>query len=228
MSERDDLQPTSGDAGATSEPSGAAPDYEAPGAAARVSDNVPPDTNQPGTEPIPADDHESAPSHGNLSSMSAQSPSPAAVSATGVGAPRPTVTPRGAVPPASRAPGVQGEPPQDTDIDMVTAGERAKPGAPPASSPGASDSRPGNPGNAHGVSVPATESLAGTSQDSNEVHGIASTGPASAESPSPQPENPQPDQVAPTSTGTQAGGAHPGGLSQAHRRSAPDGEVSSS
>jgi hypothetical protein len=201
MSERDDLQP-----GATSEPVGAAPDYEAPGAAARVSDNVPPDTNQPRTEPIPADDHESAPSHGNVSSAGAQSPNPPALSATGVGAPRATVAPRGAVPEASRVPGVQGDLPSDTDIDLITAGERAKPGTPPASSAGDADSRAGKSGNAHGVSVAATESLEGTSEDSNEVRGVAT----------------------PQSTGSQAGGTSPGGTSRAHRRSAPDGEVSPS
>jgi hypothetical protein len=211
MSERDDLQPESGQAGATSEPAGVAPDYAAPGAAARVSENVPPDTNQPSSEPIPADDHESAPSHGNLSSSGAQSPNPSAVSATGMGAPRATVSPRGAVPPASRAPGVQGEPPEGTDIDLITAGERAKPGEPPQSSPGHGDTRPGTSGNAHGVSVAATESLEGTSQDSNEVRGVAAPG-GSAN--------------APTSTGTQDGGTGPGGGSRAHRRSAPDGEVS--
>src|SRR3954468_13006069 len=171
MSERDELQP-----GATNQPAGTPPDYEAPGAAARVSENVPPDTNQPRTEPIPADDHESAPTHGNLSSAGAQSPNPPAVSATGVGAPRATVAPRGAVPPASRAPGIQGEPPEDSDIDLVTAGERAKPGTPPASSAGHGDTRPGSSGNAHGVSVPATESLEGTSEDSNEVTGVAAAG----------------------------------------------------
>ena len=37
------------------------------------------------------------------------------VHATGVGAPRATVSPRGAVPSASRAPGIQGEPPEDSD-----------------------------------------------------------------------------------------------------------------
>src|SRR3954451_16741323 len=123
MTERPDNSP----AGATNEPAGVAPDYEAPGAAARVSDNPPPGTNQPRTEPIPADDQESAPTHGNLSSANAQAPSPSPVSATGVGAPRASVAPRGAVPEASRAPGIQGEPPQDTDVDMVNAGERAKP-----------------------------------------------------------------------------------------------------
>ncbi|HSP37624.1 MAG TPA: hypothetical protein VLR26_07715 [Frankiaceae bacterium] len=202
MTERSDESP----AGATNEPAGTGPDYEAPGAAARVSGNPPPGTNQPSSEPIPADNQESAPTHGNLSSAGAQSPSPPAVSATGVGAPRTSVAPRGAVPAASRAPGIQGEPPQDSDVDLVTAGERTKPGAPPASSSGPEDSRPGTSGNAHGVSVPATESLEGTSEDSAEVRGIA----------------------APQSTGSQSGGNTPGGTSRAHRRSAPDGEVSPS
>jgi hypothetical protein len=209
MSERDDLQP-----GATSEPAGVAPDYEAPGAAARVSDNVPPDTNQPRTEPIPADDHESAPTHGSISSAGAQSPNPPAVSATGVGAPRATVSPRGAVPEASRVPGIQGDLPADTDIDVITAGERVKPGAPPASSAGDADSRAGATGNAHGVSVVATESLEGSSEDSNEVSGVATPK--------------EPGRATPQSTGSQAGGDHPGGTSRSHRRSAPDGEVSPS
>jgi hypothetical protein len=212
MSERSD-DPTSGEspAGATNQPAGDAPDYEAPGAAARVSANPPPGTNQPSSEPIPADNQESAPSHGNLSSAGAQSPSPPAVSATGQGAPRATVSPRGAVPPASRAPGIQGEPPEDSDIDLETAGERTKPGAPPASSPGPADSRPGKSGNAHGVSVAATESLEGTSEDSAEVRGIAATPPPS---------------TSPQSSGSQAGGNSPGGTSRSHRPSAPDGEVS--
>lgn len=225
MSERDDLQP-----GATSEPTGTPPDYEAPGAAARVSENVPPDTNQPRTEPIPVDDHESAPSHGNLSSTAAQGPNPPAVSATGQGAPRATVAPRGAVPPsASRAPGVQGDLPEASDVDMVTAGERAKPGSPPASVPGHGDTRPTTAGNAQGVSVVNTESLEGSSENSDEVRGVAATPgqpPAGQESASQAPATQEPDKVVPTSTGSQAGGAMPGGMSRAHRRSAPDGEVS--
>lgn len=206
-------RPDTGPAGATNEPEGIAPDYEAPGAAARVSENPPPGTNQPRTEPLPADDQESAPTHGNLSSAGAQSPNPPAVSATGLGAPRATVAPRGAVPAASRAPGIQGEPPQDSDVDVVTAGERAKPGTPPASSTGHGDTRAGSSGNAHGVSVAATESLEGTSEDSNEVRGVAAAGG---------------EATAPTSSGSQAGGTSPGGVSRAHRRSAPDGEVSPS
>lgn len=213
MSERDD----SPGVGETSQPDGARPDYEAPGAAARVSGNAPPDTNQASSEPIPADDHESAPPHSNLSSTGAQSPNPPAVSATGVGAPRPAVTPRGAVSPsASRAPGVQGDLPEGSDVDLDTAGERVQPGSPPASVPGAADSRPGKSGNAHGVSVAATESMAGTSQDSMEVGGIAAA------------KSQEPAKVVPTSPDSQAGGATPGGTSRAHRRSAPDGEVSSS
>jgi hypothetical protein len=195
MSERSDV-------GSTNEPQGESPDYEAPGAAARVSQNPPPGTNQPAAEPIPTDQQESAPTHGSLSSAGAQSPNPPAVSATGTGAPRATVAPRGAVPESSRAPGIQGEPPADTDIDLVTAGERAKPGNPPASA-----------GNAHGVSVGATESLEGSSEDSNEVEGVAT---------------PEPPKVAPSDSGSQAGGSGPAGTSRAHRRSAPDGEVSPS
>jgi hypothetical protein len=211
MSERPDTSP----AGATNEPSGQSPDYEAPGAEARVSENPPPGTNQPRTEPIPADEQQSAPTHGNLGSAAAQAPSPPPVSATGVGGPRATVAPRGAVPEASRAPGIQGEPPEDSDVDLITAGERAKPGTPPASSPGSGDSRPGSTGNVHGVSVGATESLAGTSEDSNEVRGIAA------------PPDQAPPSVAATDPGTQAGGASsPGAVSRSHRRSAPDGEVS--
>jgi hypothetical protein len=211
MSERPDSSP----AGATNEPSGQSPDYEAPGAGARVSDNPPPGTNQPRSEPIPADEQQSAPTHGNLSSAGAQSPSPPPVSATGVGAPRATVAPRGAVPAASRAPGIQGEPPEDSDVDLITAGERAKPGTPPASSPGTGDSRAGGTGNAHGVSVAHTESLAGTSEDSNEVKGIAS------------PPSQAPDAPAPSDPGSQAGGgSSPAAVSRAHRRAGPDGEVS--
>jgi hypothetical protein len=218
MSERDE----SPGVGETSQPEGARPDYEAPGAAARVSENAPPDTNQPSSEPIPADEHESAPPHSNLSSTGAQSPNPPAVSATGVGAPRPAVTPRAAVAPeASRAPGMQGDLPAGSDVDLDTAGERAQPGSPPASVPGAADSRPGKSGNAHGVSVAATESMAGTSQDSMEVGGIAAAEPQ-------EPESQEPAKVVPTSPDSQAGGATPGGTSRAHRRSAPDGEVSSS
>ncbi len=186
---------------------GARPDYEAPGAAARVSGNAPPDTNQPTSEPIPADDHESAPPHANLSSAGAQSPNPPAVSATGAGAPRPAVTPRSAVPPASsKAPGVQGDLPEGSDVDLDGT----------ESVPGAADSRPGTSGDAHGVSVAATESMAGTSEDGMEVGGIAAA------------TSQAPEKVVPTSPDSQAGGATPGGTSRAHRRSAPDGEVSSS
>src|SRR4051794_4049000 len=179
MSERPDP------AGSTNQPSGESPDYEAPGAEARVSSNPPPGTTQPRSEPIPTDEQESAPTHGTLSSAGAQSPNPPGVSATGTGAPRATVAPRGAVPEASRVPGIQGEPPSDTDIDLITAGGRAKPGTPPASSPGDADSRAGSAGNAHGVSVGATESLEGTSEDSNEVRGVAT---------------PEPPKVAPSSS----------------------------
>jgi hypothetical protein len=155
---------------------------------------------------MPADQQSSSPDTGNLPSANAQAPSPIAVSATGTGGPRATAQPRSSEPTASRTPGIQGEPPEQTEVDRVAEGERAKPGRPPASTSGTEDTHAELAGNAHGVSVAADESLAGSTEDSNEVRGLAAPGPASSSA--------------------MGGGTSPGGTAQQHRRSAPDGEVS--
>ena len=107
---------------------------------------------------------------------------------------------------SSRDPGSTGEaPPESIDTDTEAGAERTQPGSPPESSEDDGDAEAETAGSAHGVSVPATESLEGSSEDSNVVKGVRSPVPAS-----------------PAEKSTSAGGQY---VSQVRRPGGPDGEV---
>jgi hypothetical protein len=126
-------------------------------------------------------------------------PRPDEQSSPGMGTPgKPANDTSGDVASRSRG-GAEGASPEPIETDVEAGANRTAPGSPPDS---AAPPVP-TPGIAHGVSVPSTEPMAGTSEESNIVHGVKT----------------------PHSTTERAGGT-PGHPAIAPRPSAPDGEVS--